>query len=194
MNYRGVNDYELIYRIRENNDEVAINDLILKYEPVIAGIARKYCVGDYYKGVDFNDFMQEGRMAVVKAMKTYEFEQSVLFYTYVSVCINRQLLTYCRKLGTLKHNVLSNSFSDDCFLLYGDVNYEPYSYFDSRSYENWLKVGLNMLDLMDSCVLELRYNGFSCCEIGTLLDLPIYNVSRRLCKIKRTLQDIKNKF
>ena len=64
MNYKGINDYELIYRIRENNDEEAINDLIYKYEPLIAKLARKY-YDSGCQGVDINDFMQEGRIAVV---------------------------------------------------------------------------------------------------------------------------------
>lgn len=194
MNYKGINDYELIYRIRENSDEDAINDLIFKYEPLIAKLAQKYYVKNVCQGVDINDFMQEGRIAVVKALKSFDFNSSSLFYTYVSVCINRHFITYCRGLAALKHNVLNYSVSEDIFACLSDFSYEPFKCLDSKCYDLELMNNIYSLKLIDGSILELRYNGFSYKEISELLDISISSVSRHLCKIKKSLQGIKDKF
>lgn len=193
MNYKGINDYELIYRIRENNDEEAINDLIYKYEPLIAKLARKYYEGGC-QGVDINDFMQEGRIAVVKALKMFDFNSSSLFYTYVSVCINRHFITYCRGLVASKHNALNYSISEDVFACLSDYSYEPFTCLDNKSYDLELMKNIYSMKLIDGSILELRYNGFSYKEISELLDISISSVSRHLCKIKKSLQVIKDKF
>ena len=194
MNYKGINDYELIYRIRENNDEEAINDLILKYEPLIAKLVKKYYVSDYCLGVDVNDFIQEGRIAVVKALRTYDLENPTLFYTYVYVCVNRHLITYCRSLASSRNNPLNFSVSDDIFVCLSDFSYEPFTFLNSKYDDLEVMNNIHSLQLIDGSVFELRYNGFSYQEISELLDMSLSSVARHLCKIKKSLQGIKDKF
>ena len=57
MNYEGINDYDLIYKIREHNDENAFYDLVKKYEPIIINCAKKYYLNNPYYGVDLNDYI-----------------------------------------------------------------------------------------------------------------------------------------
>ena len=52
MNYKNVNDYELMYRIKEKDDE-AFEMLFNKYEPIIIGIAKKYSSYTKKYGVEF---------------------------------------------------------------------------------------------------------------------------------------------
>ena len=43
MNYKNINDYEVLYMIRENSDDA--RDLIFqKYSPIIKKIANKICL------------------------------------------------------------------------------------------------------------------------------------------------------
>lgn len=194
MNYEGINDYDLIYKIKENNDENAFYDLVKKYEPIIISCAKKYYLKYKYYGVDLNDFIQEGRIAVFKALKSFDSKEGSLFYTYVSLCIDRSMITYCRSLKTLKSFLLNNSVSDDAYLFVGDMNYEP-----SVCVENISDISIvvdykNSLEFLDSNIFELRYNGFSYFEISCLLDVSTTTVARHLCKIKNTLQKIKDKF
>ena len=44
----------------------------------------------------------------------------VLFYTYVCVCINRRLISYCRSLNTSKNMSLNYSVSDDAIYFVRD--------------------------------------------------------------------------
>ena len=194
MNYEGINDYDLIYKIREHNDENAFYDLVKKYEPIIINCAKKYYLNNPYYGVDLNDYSQEGRIAVFKAMKSFDVNGASLFYTYVCLCINRCLITYCRSLGASKNSLLNNSLSDETYSFLGDIEYEP-SIFVGNMYSDKAIIDYkNTLDFLDSTIFELRYNGFSYIEIGTLLDISSTTVARHLCKIKKTLQGIKDKF
>lgn len=194
MSYEGVNDYELIYRIRENDDEFALNDLIKKYEPIIISCAKRYYLKNVCYGVDLNDFIQEGRIAVVKALDSYNSDGSALFYTYVSLCINRRMITYCRYLNTSKNNMLNDCMSDEVFGFIGDGKFDPNNYLKEMYNDRVIIDYMNSLDFLDGNIFELRYNGFSYAEIGSLLDISSTTVARRLCKIKRSLHDIKDKF
>lgn len=194
MEYKNINDYELIYRIREDSDEDAVNVLIKKYEPIIVSLSQKYFQNACVQGVDLNDFIQEGRIAVVKALKTYNPNQEALFYTYVSICINRQLITYCRNLKAQKHAPLNYHLSMECLYDIGDISFEPESYISKSEFNNRLWSEIKSLDFVDGNIFELRYNGFSCKEISRLLDVSPSVISRRLSKIRKTLQSRKDKF
>lgn len=194
MDYKNVNDYELVYRIRENDDEVAINTLVTKYEPLIGKLAKKYLPQAKYQGADMNDLIQEGRIAVIKALNSYSSNNTSLFYTYVLICINRHFITYCRNLSAIKHSPLNYSVSDEMIYNLGDITFDPNYCLCEKYDEDVLIRQIFSLDFLDSNIFELRYNGFSYNEISTLLDINSSTVSRRLCKIRKTLQRIKDKF
>ena len=52
----------------------------------------------------------------------------------------------------------------------------------------------NSFKFLDSNIFELRYNGFSYKEISQLLDISFSCVDSRLCKIRKSLQLMKDKF
>ena len=194
MDYNDINDYELIYRIRENDDEEAVNIMVKKYEPLIVNFARKYFVQLKYQGADMTDLVQEGRIAVFKALSSYDPNSVSIFFTYVTICIERRFITYCRNLGANKYSPLNYSVSDDCLYEIKDYSCEPYNIVIRNNEENSIMEFKNSLDFVDSNIFELRYNGFSYKEISELLDISISAVSRHLCKIRNTLQIIKDKF
>ena len=70
MDYKQVNDYEVIYMIKEN-DEEARNLLIRKYKPIINKISNKYISSVKPFGVEIDDLVQEGMIALNKAINTF---------------------------------------------------------------------------------------------------------------------------
>lgn len=193
MDYKNINDYEVLYQIKENNDDYAVNVLIKKYENVIFNLAKKYFKQAKYQGVEINDFVQEGRIAVMKAINSFNSNNDVLFYTYVCVCINRHFISYCRRLNTLKNKSMNYSVSDDALVFIKDYSYEPSNYLEVKCFDDILINKKNNMDFLDSNIFELRYNGFSYKEICSLLDISYSMLTRRLCKIKNTLQSFKDK-
>ena len=192
MNYKDLNDYEMFYRIKEN-DDIALSNLFCKYEPLVVKMARKYYSFLKNYGIDFEDLVQEGRIAVNKAINTYDVEGKSLFYTYVGICINRHMISLCRNIGRYKRRFVINSVENEYLDFIADMTYEPSSYvcdkFEEQNFINYK----NKFDIGDSSIFELKYNGFSYKEISELLDLPISYINSRLSKIRKTLHFMKNK-
>lgn len=194
MNYKELNDYELVYRIRENMDEDAENLMIKKYEPIICSYAKKYIAFASGCGADLDDLIQVGRIAVAKAINSYNQDKTSIFYTYVTICIERAFYTYCRNLTYKKNYVLNYAVSDERIYNYAADEFNLCNYVLDVVNERSLLLSVrNNFDLMDSSIFELRYNGFSYKEISKLLDISFSMVDSRLCKIRKTLQRNRDK-
>ena len=141
MDYKNLNDYELVYQVKEH-DEVAYGILLDKYSHLVDMLAKKYIKNNSNIGLEYEDLYQEGMVGIIKALDDYN-ESDTLFYTYASLCAKREmdktLLYYKRK----KHMVLNESISmeqringeSDLFLkdtLASDYNLE-------EDYENYDK-------------------------------------------------------
>ena len=79
MDYKNINDYELIYQIRDN-DEVAYTTLFEKYSFLVNKFAYEYYSNNKNIGIEYEDLCQEGFFAISMALKEYNQDTS-LFYT-----------------------------------------------------------------------------------------------------------------
>lgn len=193
MEYKNVNDYEVVYLIRENDDEA--RDLMFrKYSPVIQKLALKYLSFAIKNGVEKDDLIQEGYIALNRAINNYQEDSGVLFYTYALLCIERHLITYCRNISSNKHALLNERVDEEELLYLKDLGNDPESKVLEHSLEEKFIHYKNLLDFKHSSVFELRYNGFSYKEIGKLLDLPVSTIDGRLCKIRKILQEKEKNF
>lgn len=191
MSYSKYNDYELIYMVRENDDN-SYDALFNKYVPIVKRIAYEHYKNYSNYGYDYDDFVQEGFLAFQKALSIYNPDKDCLFYTFLILCINRSLITFCKRISCSKKNINNNNFVDiDEVFIAGD------SFIDS-SFVSLEKVRdiwniVYELDFIYICIFELRFNGFSFKEIELLLDIPIrkaqfiYNKVNRIIRLKMNL-------
>ncbi len=187
MNYE--NDYELIYLVSEK-DDYALDYIFNKYAKIINSICNKYYAKYKYIGLSYDDLVQEAKYAVSKSIKNYNDEKS-LFYSFLIVCIDRHLLSFCKKYNNMRNYPLNYSLSDDAFNYVMDDN-SSYGV-DSILTENELFFECkNNLKFDQSIVFELRYNAFTYKEISILLDLPLSTIDGRLCLIRKKLKSILN--
>lgn len=101
MDYKKVNDYEVMYMISENDD--ASRELLFKkYLPIVSKISSKYLAFAKKLGIEFDDLLQEGMIALNSAISNFDDSNGVLFYTYASVCIERHIITYCKRANNKK--------------------------------------------------------------------------------------------
>ena len=181
MNYKDYNDYELLYMIKENDDE-AIDIMIGKYEPIIRTMASSF---SYNYNVEMDDLVQEGRIAVYKSINTYK-DNKALFYTYVMVAIKNAMLSFCNKEFNKNKRINSYYSFDDLDYCYGyEYNYIS-SISDNDFYEELVNFR-NSLSFNDSCIFELRYNDFSYKDIAILLDISLKKVDNSLYLMKKSL-------
>lgn len=184
MDYK-VNDNELIYMVRES-DEEARNKIIKKYMPIIKKLAYDYYQAYKEKGAEMDDFIQEGMIALNKAINTYNDIGDVKFYSYACLCIKRNFITFCRNISSKKHYFLNNSLRDEEIYLSCRAKE---TIFNEGEEKEFIKLK-NDFDIKYSLVFELRFNGFSYLEIANLLDIPISTVDSRMNKIKRSLHKL----
>ena len=124
MDYRDINDYEQLYLVAENDDE-AEEVIFRKYKPIIYAIADKYYNYFKFRGIDKDDLVQEGYVGLSNAIKSYKDNQSALFYTFSSICINRQIRGYCRQFLSTKNEILNNAYSFDNIIIDDDITFDP---------------------------------------------------------------------
>ncbi len=197
MNYKDINDYELIYEIRENSED-SYNLLIKKYSSLIRKLA-----DDYYKKskaikVEYDDLVQEGYYGLLQALDHYD-ESSSLFYTFANLCIKREMERLIKSYSRNKQMVLNTAISinkpidseEDTFLedvIPSKENIEDYiiSEMDSKRLYN-LK---NEMPLEMACIYELRINKFTNIEISELLDLPKKKVEKYVYRIKKLVNKV----
>lgn len=194
MDYKEFNDYELIYQIKES-DETAYSTLLDKYKPLVNKLASEYLSKNKNIGIDFDDLYQEGIYALSVALKDYNQDIS-LFYTYVNICIKREMEKFIKYNRRYKHMVLNDAISldiainneEDTFLKEFIPSKEKVE--DMVEFNDlYQKVLLHKYNLKfpESLILELKINQFSNKEISELLDIPYKKVDNCLKKIRLSL-------
>ena len=194
MSYKNLNDYELIYQVREN-DEVAYGLLMEKYSNLVRILAKKILKNNKNLGLEYDDLYQEGMVGVIKALNDYNSDNT-LFFTYASLCAQREMDRIIKYHKRKKIMVLNDSISlnmcinkdPNCTL----EDFIPSEYNLEKNYENIEEFNKLMdikydFDLLDSSIYELKLNGFSTREIATLMELSYKAVDYRLRKMRKKI-------
>ena len=195
MDYKNLNDYELIYEVRENN-EIAYNTLYDKYKNLIGKIARDYYNKNKNNRIEYEDLVQEGFYGMSQAIRGYD-ENSTLFYTYANICIRREIERYIKTFERNKNMILNDAVSlsyplDDTGettledVIKSKENIEEYILSESNYKKIWNF--RNDLPFNESIIFELKSNQFSNKEISILLDMPYKLVDNYLRKIRISLK------
>lgn len=204
MNYKNINDYEVLYMIGES-DELSYSIMYDKYHPLISNLANKYYNNYKGCGLDYDDLYQEGMVALNNAIREFNDNNNCLFYTYSLVCIKREMERLIKKSMRLKHMVLNNCISMDksigeSDLFIEDIIEDP----KKNNSDNLLEIKLSkkILDLKynlsdrQAMVYELKLNNFTNKEISLLLDINYKAVDNSLrlikSKLKQYVIDIKD--
>ena len=165
MNYKDLNDYELVYQVRENND-MAYEAVILKYSHLVEIMANKMLIKNRNIGVDYDDLYQEGMYGVISALNDYD-SSSTMFYTYACLCAKREMERLIKTCRRKKHVILNEAYSieknvsgmTDVFL--GDLIPSDYDLEFCYNADQNCKRILDFkyqLDFIDSLIFELKVN------------------------------------
>lgn len=201
--YKDENDYELFYLVSENNEE-AKEIFFDKYDNLIRMKAVKYKKFVESKGFDFNDLLQEGRLGLSQAIKDFQEQKNVQFYTFANLCINRQIATFLRNIARDKHKILNESISLDTStntigrplteLILDDKNIDPEESFIEMEEKTELYNKIEKkLSSMENDVFNLRTQGFTYKEISQLLNITEKSVDGAIVRIKSKISNILNK-
>ncbi len=192
MNYKEINDYELIYEVRESNED-SYNLLIKKYSTLIKRIADEYYRKCKRFKVEYDDLVQEGYFGLFQALDNYN-EETSLFYTFASLCIRREMERLIKSYSRNKHMLLNNAISlsepidDEKDTFIEDTIPSNYDIEDTIISDTNIRHLISLKNDMPfemACVYELRMNRFNNIEISILLDIPKKKVEKYVYKIKQ---------
>lgn len=105
-NETAINEMALLEAAR-SGDRDCLNMLIEYYEPEIRKIACKY----FLPRSDYDDLIQEGRIAIYKAIISYKSNTNIPFLHFLRMVIKRKLIDSLRAHNRQKHINLNEAFS-----------------------------------------------------------------------------------
>ena len=199
MNYKELNDNELLFLVSENNED-ATNLLISKYKILILSNLKDFLKEYNIIGVEVADLYQEGLIGLLQAINTFDKEKDNTFYTYANTCIKSSLLTAIRKTFRMKNRILNNSFPLD--KLIEETNYNYYEIFKdyrndpdiliSREEEEseLLESIKDKLSNNEKTIFELKLKGLSNGEIASLIDKDKKYVENTMFRINRKYKEM----
>ncbi len=112
QDYESYTDEEIIARCHEGEDN-AIDYLLEKYKSLVRKKARTL----YLIGGDNDDLIQEGMIALYKAIRAYDPKRGNSFSAYATRCIEHQLYNVIKGANRLKNSPLNTYIS-----LYAPMN------------------------------------------------------------------------
>ena len=202
MEYKDYNDYELLNYVSENNDEA--NEILYnKYLPLIQTKAKKmykYCSN---KGLEINDLIQEGMIALNHAIETFDDTKDTTFYTYAKTCIERRIISEVIATRRLKHKILNESVSLEIANekgeevnienLLGDNSYNPEQIIiDCEINKEFIEQIKAMLTDYEEQVFDLKINNFSYKEIAEILERSPKAVDNAIQRIRIKIREYLN--
>jgi RNA polymerase sigma factor, sigma-70 family len=118
--YSKYTDEKLIQMLR--NGQKDVEDYIMeKYK----GLVRKNARAMFLIGGENDDLIQEGMIGLFKALRDYNLEQEVLFYSFANLCISRQIYSAVEASNRKKHKPLNSYVSLDSGMVTKDEHMVP---------------------------------------------------------------------
>ncbi len=157
--------------------------LINRYMPYIINGASRYNAS----GLDTEDFIQEGILAIFSAVKAYDADKAS-FKTFVCLCINRAMSTaLTRAVGNAKH-IPEGLISPIDEVELADMSDPESILIEKESYndlEHTIKRDLSQFEFQ---VLNEFLNGKSYLQIADKLDVSVKSVDNALRRIRTKIK------
>ena len=201
MDYKELNDNELIYLCHDNNEE-AINLVINKYKNCIITILKEYLKEYNIIGIEISDLYQEGLIGLLHAIETFDKDKEVLFYTYACTCIRTNIISAIRLTFRQKNRILNNSYSLDklfnesttnYYEIFKDMSQEPNKLLiDEEELEELVNKLKKKLSKMECDILDIKLKGLKNTEIAVLLDKNKKFVENTMFRITKKYKELTN--
>lgn len=175
MNNKKFNDNELLYLIQEGNEE-ALEIMFRKYEPLIITKVKKFNIEE----ILIEDYLQEGRLMLHKAIKLYNLDSKKTFNKYFDLILTNQFITLLRKHK--KHSDLSYIVSESL----EDQN--------NRTNEKLEDVDFSKLQLstLEKEIYKYRFlRNLKICDICQILNISEKTVYNTIQRVKNKLKALK---
>ncbi|HHZ05521.1 MAG TPA: sigma-70 family RNA polymerase sigma factor [Clostridiales bacterium] len=178
-------DEQLAKLIKQGNKQ-AFDDLTLRYMGLIRSKSTMYKV----EAIDSDDFVQEGLLALLHSVQSYDENAKASFNTYASVCITNRFSSIVRgshRKKDIPSNMLvpleSQGMSSE-----NTVASPEQDFIDRENYFSVIQHIKNVLSPLEYKVLTYYLSGSSYGDIGDILDLSVKTVDNALQRIRKKLK------
>lgn len=176
----GKSDEELVSAARESKE--AANTLILRYSKVILAKAGLFANNN----ADADDLRQEGLIALMKAVDSFDGSRGTKFSTYAEVCINNQMWTY---LAKLKKEPVAQSLEDIEDEQFTERETPESIYFNKEFFAELWFVVENVLSTVERQVFCFCIQGHSYAETAEKLGMSVKSVNNAMQRSRRKIRE-----
>lgn len=190
------NDYELVYLSQEKNED-AYKILLNKYMPIIISKLKPYISRSK---VPYEDLLIEALVGFQNAIDSFKTQEKATFYTFLLICIERELEKKCGRITQKKINeyeevLLSQKtqFQKELleYIKSSEKNPEE-KIINEFEINQILEHILEELSSYEVEVLSLRIEGLTYKEISLALDKTNKSVDGAIQRIKEKIIKIGN--
>ena len=199
IDYYNLNDNELVSMAREHNED-AINLLHQKYSPLVNKKCSKCYKYVQNKGIEYSDLKQECLIGFEESIQNYNLLDSVTFYTFTNICMDRQLMTLIKKLGRDKHRFLNEAIpleviNDDennnlIDFIEDNKGNPELGLLDEYEYQELYDKIVKKLTNFETCVFDLKLQNFGYKEIADILDKEPKSIDNAMQRIKNKIREL----
>ena len=185
------NDFELVSLARDKNEE-AIKIIYDKYKPIIISKSKDLYGIVNHHGVELNDLIQEGYIGLDNAINGFSESDNVTFYTFANVCIERQIISFIRKVSGNKNKLLNDAINIDNSMehLFKDELDIEKLFISYEDYDETIILLKKNLSSFEKTIFEYKMDGYSNSEIANMTNKDIKVIYNTVNRIKNKLKNI----
>ena len=180
--YAKMADEKLVALIREGADN-AFNELAERFTKTVIVRSSKYNSVSLTR----EDWVQEGMIGLLMAVRSFNANRGVSFATYANVCIENRLRSVCKKASGNSNAPLNESLTLDDAVVPPDVSTEE-SYIRHEDSRFLTEKFFSILSVREKKVIDYYIAGFSYQEIALKLNMSEKSVDNALCRAKSKLK------
>ena len=199
MDYKSINDEELIHMVREESED-AKDILYEKYKYIIDIELRKYKRIAYALAYDVSELSQEALVGFADGINNYREDKEASLSSFITLCVDRRLQVAIKKAGRLKNQMMKealsleeeyNASSQLKELLSDNSENDPLENMLKEENYNELKKRIKE-ELSDSEYEVYTYmiNGLKYDEIANLINKNLKQVDNTIQRVKSKIRKI----
>lgn len=183
--FKDLTDTDLI-RLFKNGSQAAFQQLAVRYMFVI----RSKFADLYDKGIETDDLMQEGFLALHSAVKTYHENANTSFRTYAGTCIRNRLVSAVRSVNSKKNqfNVAASSLESAENIPVSSENEPENALIIKEDFSRLMKYIETNLSKTEQQVLLLYLDGKSYDEISQTLEISKKSCDNAMQRVRQKLK------
>ncbi len=187
---KNLSDEQLV-ELAQSKNETAIDEIFNRYKYIASAVARSY----FFNGGETEDLLQEGMLAIFKAITSFNGKSN--FKSYLYTCVKNRIFSVIKSSNTNKNKPLNNyvslSSTNECddsdkTIIIIDNNFGPEEICINTESENELKNIINdVLSEYEYNILVAYLKGYSYKEIGEKFSKKEKSIDNAIQRIRKKI-------